>query len=168
MIYRGNFTEAMKNYVEDKLSKLQKLTEDDEFTTVKLGKKNSKNILRLEISCNGVRATSNGEDFYHLVNECVDKIMSQIKRYKKTMSNKSRSSKFDAYSIDVDNDETEYAKEIVKEKFLNPDQLTDQEAIEEMELLAHNFYVYYSVDRQRTCVIYKRTEPGTYGVIVLN
>lgn len=167
MLYVGNFTDAMKAYVEDKISKLKRLTDTDD-TTVKVGKKNSKNILRLEISCNGVRATSNGEDFYHLVNECVDKIMSQIKRYKKTMSNKSRSSKFDTYSIDVADDETEYAKEIVREKFLNPDELTDQEAIEEMELLAHNFYVYYSVDRQRTCVIYKRTEPGTYGVIVLN
>ena len=41
MIYVGNFTEAMKNYVEEKLSKLQKLTESDEFTTVKVGKKNS-------------------------------------------------------------------------------------------------------------------------------
>ena len=60
------------------------------------------------------------------------------------------------------------AKEIVREKFLNPDTLTDEEAIEEMEVLNHNFYVYYSVDRQRTCVIYKRSEPGTYGVIVLN
>ena len=167
MIYVGNFTEAMKNYVEEKLSKLQKLTESDEFTTVKVGKKNSKDILRLEISCNGVRATANGEDFYHLVNECVDKIMSQIKRYKKTMSNKSRSSKFNKYLIETD-DETEYAKEIVKEKGLYPDLLTDEEAIEEMELLDHNFFVYKSIDRERICVIYKRSEPGTYGVIVLN
>ena len=167
MLYVGNFTDAMKAYVEDKIGKLKKFTDTDD-TTVKVGKKNSKNILRLEISCNGVRATSNGEDFYHLVNECVDKILSQVKRYKKTMTNKSRNNKIEAYSIDIDDNETEYAKEIVREKFLNPDTLTDEEAIEEMEVLNHNFYVYYSVDRQRTCVIYKRSEPGTYGVIVLN
>ena len=168
MIYKGNFTEAMKSYVEEKLSKLEKLTEADSFTTVKLGKKNSKDILRLEISCNHVRATANGEDFYHLVNECIDKIISQIKRYKKTMCNKPRSSwSFNEYLIEADNDETEYAKEIVKEKGLVPDKLTDEEAIEEMELLDHNFYIYYSIDRERTCVIYKRSEPGTYGVIML-
>lgn len=165
MNYVGNFTNAMKEYVEEKILKLNKLTDTDEVT-VKLGKKNSKDIMRLEISCNGVRSTSNGEDFYSLVNECIDKIITQVKRYKKTMSNKSRNSKINDYSVDVD--ETEYAKEIVREKFLNPEEITDDEAIEEMELLNHNFYIYYSVDRQRTCVIYKRSEPGTYGVIVLN
>ena len=165
MNYVGNFTNAMKEYVEEKILKLEKLTDTDDVT-VKLGKKNSKDIMRLEISCNGVRSTSNGEDFYSLVNECINKIITQVKRYKKTMSNKSRNSKINNYSVDVD--ETEYAEEIVREKFLSPEELSDAEAIEEMELLDHNFYVYYSVDRQRTCVIYKRSEPGTYGVIVLN
>ena len=126
-------------------------------------KKNSKDILRLEISCNGVRATSNGEDFYHLVNECVDKIMSQIKRYKKTMSNKSRSSKFNKYLIETD-DETEYAKEIVKEKGLVPNKLTDEEAIEEMELLDHSFYLFSDLKTGNVKLLYRRND-GDLGLI---
>ena len=59
------------------------------------------------------------------------------------------------------------ATQLVKNKKITLTNLTKEEALLAMELVGHEFYIYYDVDLNKTCVVYKR-EDGGYALIETN
>lgn len=153
--YVGNFTAAMKNYTEEKLGKLTNRGIDISNTRVKLTILPNEKLVEISID-NKIRASEKGEDFYNLVVDVVGKISSQYSRFKSYRK---------SIEFPVEGMAPEIEDKIVKEKIFFLNEMTDEEAIENMELLGHSFYVYQDIDRGgRTCIIYKR-ENETYGII---
>jgi putative sigma-54 modulation protein len=158
------FTEAMKSHVELQVETLGTYLNDLNGRAV-LRKEGP--LFVLELTMDGVRGSSTGEDFYDLTREVVEKIERQIKKSIGIRQYKpSKKANFKEFVGELSLNPELVEEPVQREKHLVLEEITDREAIEELELLGHDFYVYKDIDRSgNTCVLYKRRN-GTYGVIV--
>ena len=154
----GNFTDAMKNYTEEKISKIESKGIKCDHVRVKMEKLPVSRVVEISIN-NKIRNSKKGEDFYALVIDVVDSICSQVTRYKK-YTNKKQDINY------LQSEQAEYAcPEIAKRKMFFVEEMSEEEAIETMEVLGHDFFIYNDIDNgKRTCVAYKRND-GKYGII---
>jgi len=155
------FTEAMEEHILDKIQKLNKYVTDLDG---KVTLKKEGILLKLEITLPGnIRASRAGEDFYLLVNDVIDQLESQIKKSFKVSKEKKHNNLIkEAFDIN-DYEELPYK---VREKIIFKERMTQDEAIEEMELLGHQFFIYEDFEDNNISVIYKRND-GNYGRLVL-
>jgi putative sigma-54 modulation protein len=165
----GNFTESMKDYTEKKLMKLANRGVDYENARVTY-EKIAKNNCIVEISIgNKIRAKKKGlaEDFYDIVLEVISCITSQVDRYKKYVSNK-RSVDLEEFMTvmdDIDSEDEVAKYTISKNKTLFVEGMHVEDAIEEMEVLGHSFFIFKDLDNgEAMTVLYARYD-GTYGTI---
>lgn len=159
MTFIGNFTKAMMDYSEEKISKLNKYTKTTDAVVSYSSLKDDK--FKVEVSLNNqIRATAVGVDFYALIGDVINKLELQIKRFKSTATFKEKH-----HGIIVSDDADSEVEDLIeKEKVVILDEISSDEAIDEMELLGHNFYVYRDIDRKAVCIVYKRAD-GTYGLM---
>ena len=100
------------------------------------------------------------DDFETGVNLAIDKIEDQIRRQKSRLSRRHKDSLAQNF---VDENVTE--PEIpVKTKMIFADEMSLDEAILQMEMLSHSFYIYKDIDADKIAVVYKRND-GHYGLI---
>ena len=166
---RGNkidVTEAINDYIKSKLSKVEKYFDDDVEAKAIISARGKDQKVEVTIWSGkyNVRAEETHEDLYAAVDLVVDKLERQLKKYKDKLTDK-RSIK-DTYVPEIE----EYFEEeetIVrrKEVFLKP--IDEEEAITQMELLGHTFFVFKNVDTGKINVVYKRND-GDYGIIEAN
>ena len=170
IIIRGdklNVTEAMKSYIEEKLKKLDKYLEnkDEVKATIVVKVHGHRQIVEITIPLHKfiIRSEENQDDFYAAVDKAVDVIERQIRKNKTKL--KARQEK----SV-IDFNETEFSSEdepqnkIIKRKVVEVKPMDEEEAILQMELLGHQFYLFKNVDTDKDNVIYKRKDGG-YGLI---
>ncbi len=165
---RGNkieITDSMKEYVKDKLSKLDKYSLDEFEATVLVKVRNYTQKVEVTIPLKTLilRAEEESEDFYSAVDLVVNKLERQIRKNKTKLKKKEKSGikEFNIDSIiDIPNQEE---KEIKRKKIeIKPMNL--EEAILQMELLGHSFYMYKDSDLNSISLVYKRKNGG-YGII---
>lgn len=158
--YLGNFTAAMQEYTEEKISKLTNISKYSRarITLTSLPNK----VFNLEISLdNKVRASARGGDFYALVVDCTEKLFLQISKYKKYLDKRSNGKASLDYLIDACD-----IPDVVREKTLIVEEMSREEAIANMEILGHTFFIYRDIDCQNNItVVYKRKD-DTYGSIL--
>ena len=163
---KTKITEAMKNYAEEKLEKLDKYLENsDEVTGTLLFKVNGpKQKIEVTIPLKNytLRIEEEGQDFYAVVDTSIDKLERQIRKNKTRLTSK-RKEKVD-FILDFESESEENKNQIVKRKSVELKPMDEEEAILQMELLGHQFYVYKDIDTLATNVVYKRND-GNYGVI---
>ncbi|MGN1096103.1 MAG: ribosome hibernation-promoting factor, HPF/YfiA family [Eubacteriales bacterium] len=157
-----------KKIIEKKIAKLDKFFDDDKEALVTLRKSGETEILELTIHSVGMifRSEVKSESYCHAIDTAVDVIERQIRRNKTKLAKRLRSTAFDKTDIpdDVQDIEEQEKKEIRVKKFsLKP--MTPDEAILQMELLDHKFFVFEDQDTENICVAYKRDD-GAYGLIV--
>ena len=98
------------------------------------------------------------------LDRCADSIVRQIRKNKTKVEKKLRSEGFEAYdAIDVYEPEDEYDLVRSKEITLKPQSV--EEAILQMNLLDHQFYMFLDSASDKICVVYARKDGG-YGVII--
>lgn len=157
-------TENIKNYVIEKISKLDKYLDNPDAIEVKVLLKSKLNYKKVEatIVLNNyfLRAEEGNEDMYAAIDLVSDKIERQFKKYKDKLISKHKKVVIEEKE-DLENSDIE---EIVKIKniFLKP--MDRKEAIIQMELLCHTFFVFKERDTKKICVIYKRND-GKYGLL---
>ena len=112
-----------------------------------------------------LRAEVVSDDLYNAVDLVIDKLEGQIRKYKTRLSRKSKNNKL-AFNIqtlgDIAGDDEEDV--IVKTKSINPKPMDMEEAIMQMELIGHSFFVYLDTESNAVSVIYKRNDGG-YGLL---
>lgn len=161
-------TEAMQEYANEKLERLDKYLDNSENVSANLVVKvqNYKQKVEVTIPLKNfiLRAEEIQEDFYAAVDTVVDKIERQIRKNKtKLQSKKIRDSKeivFDYIEDEKEDDE----EVIVKRKKIEVKPMSEEEAIIQMELLGHQFYLFKDADTMKPALVYKRTD-GQYGII---
>lgn len=162
-------TEAMRNYIEEKIGKLDKYLENSEnvHAHVIVKVKGHEDTVEITIPLKSfiLRSEETQEDFYAAVDKTIDKLERQVRKNKtRLMSKKVQPSyDFNFESIELDNEEKE-ANKIVKRKTIEVKPMNEEEAILQMELLGHQFYMYKDSETNAPCVVYKRND-GNYGVI---
>ena len=164
-------TDAMKDYIEDKLGRLNKYLEnsDDVRANVIVKVKGHLQTMEITIPLKSfiLRSEETQEDFYAAVDKTIDKLERQIRKNKtRLMSRKAKPSfdfNFDMIELPEEKEETKESK-IVKRKTIEVKPMDEEEAILQMELLGHQFYMYKDADTNKPAVVYKRND-GNYGVI---
>lgn len=160
-------TDAIKDYAETKLGKLEKYFKDDDITANVLAKVRGKSqIVEVTIPTSKfiLRSEEENEDLYAAIDLVSDKLERQIRK-NKTRLNRNIKDSVKEFNFDFDIKEEEESKEkIVKRKNIEMKPMDEEEAILEMELLGHSFFVYKDMDTNKICVLYKRKD-GDYGLI---
>ena len=166
---RGNkleVTDSISNYVEEKLGKLDKYFEEaDEINANVLFRIQGKNqIVEVTVPIKKyiLRAEEANEDLYASIDLVVEKLERQIRK------NKTRIKERKVKDIPVINFEAIIEEEpkttIVKRKSVEMKPMDEEEAVLQMELLGHEFFVFQDIDTDSISVLYKRKD-GNYGII---
>ncbi|MGN1341840.1 MAG: ribosome hibernation-promoting factor, HPF/YfiA family [Bacilli bacterium] len=160
-------TEAIKDYTETKLGKLEKYFKDDDITANVLARvRGNAQIVEVTIPTDKfiLRSEEENDDLYAAIDLVTDKLERQIRK-NKTRLNRNIKESTREFNFDFDiKDEEESNEKIVKRKNIEMKPMDEEEAILEMELLGHSFFVYKDMDTNNICVLYKRKD-GDYGLI---
>lgn len=162
-------TKAMNDYIEEKLAKLNKYLENGDRVRANVIVKVKNHEQRVEITIPMksfiLRSEETKDDFYAAVDKAVDKLERQIRKNKTRMMSKQVkvNYEFNFSEIEVDEDDAKENK-ILKRKKVEVKPMNEDEAIIQMELLGHQFYLYKDSETDKTVVLYKRND-GNYGVI---
>lgn len=160
-------TDAIKDYAESKLGKLEKYFKDDDVTANVLTRvRGNSQIVEVTIPTSKfvLRSEEEHDDLYAAIDLVSDKLERQIRK-NKTRLNRNVKENTKEFNFDyVLEDEEESKETIVKRKNIEMKPMDEEEAILEMELLGHSFFVYKDMDTNNVCVLYKRKD-GDYGLI---
>ena len=173
IIIRGDklkITDSMHNYIEEKLGKLEKyLKNSDEIRAnviVKVKNHEQRVEITIPLKTYIVRAEETKDDFYAAVDKALDTLERQIRKNKTRMMSKQVKTNFDfdISEIEQEIEKEQEEKKVVKRKTVEVKPMNEEEAILQMELLGHQFYMYKDSESNKAAVVYKRND-GNYGVI---
>ena len=165
-------TDSIKNYVETKLDRLNKyFTEDDLTANVLTKVRGNRQIVEVTIPTDKfiLRSEEENEDLYAAIDLVSDKLERQIRKNKTKLSKRNKiNNKYEYLNFDyeIDKDEEDEGN-IVKIKHFDMKPMDEEEAMLELELLGHEFFVYKDMHTNNVCVLYKRKNGG-YGLIETN
>ena len=160
-------TEAIESKISDKLSKLDKYFIVSDNVEAKVLCRVYPYGQKLEVTIPTeyvlLRAEVVDSDLYTAMDLVVDKLEGQSRKYKTRLSRKSKDNKlaFNLSSIeDVETDDDV----LVKVKSITPKPMDMEEAIMQMELVGHSFFVYRDAESDSISIVYRRND-GDYGLI---
>jgi putative sigma-54 modulation protein len=186
MVVKGkniDIPEPLHAYVEKKLGKLDRHFEKITAMTVELSSEpkkssNDRQVVEVTMQVNGqiLRAEEASQDMFAAVDAVVDKLERIIERYKSKLYRKDdiRKTRREARLVEQeaatapvldDSEEDEDTAGITHTKRFQIKPMSPAEATEQMELLGHDFYVFYNQDTSSVAVVYKRRN-GTYGLLI--
>lgn len=186
----GKLSERQRNHIEEKLGKLERYLDALSSGTVEVStetRRNAGEVYRVQVTLVGdhgiiLRAEDYGEDLYTAVDEVRDNLQRQVKRYKEKHWRRGKMRRQGGKFVES---EPTLADEVVastangkvepidiyeipqivrtKEFALRP--MYSDEAVEQMELIGHNFFIFRDADTSHISVVYRRRD-GNYGLIV--
>ena len=160
-------TDALKSYIEEKLGRLDKYFENSDNISANVLIKLSGNNQVVEVTINThgliLRGEESNKDLYASIDLVTDKIERQIRK-NKTKIHKKMSKETIRDFVYFDSEDAEDNKDVVKRKTIDMKPMSEEEAILQMNLIDHDFFVYKDADTNKVNVVYKR-KAGDYGVI---
>lgn len=167
--------EQVRGYIQEKIGKLSRHVPNLTEGTVELAREDAKaqgqrHVVQVTLSCSGtlLRAEERSSDFPTAVDKVTRVLNRQIERYKGKLyrSGKKTTTRQPAVETEVEPEESEEAinGKLVRVKHFQVKPMSDEEALEQMELLGHDFFIFYDTATDGFSVIYRRKE-GDYGVI---
>ncbi len=163
-------TDAIRDYMASKIERLEKYLDDNDEVEAKAVVSTKGKEQKVEVTIwsgkYNIRAEESSDDLYAAMDLVIDKLERQFKKYKDKINDKRR--KETIKEIDTEDIKDLEEKEVIvrrKEVYLKP--IDEEEAIIQMELLDHTFFVYKDSNTNKINVVYKRND-GDYGVIEAN
>ncbi|WP_294344476.1 ribosome-associated translation inhibitor RaiA [uncultured Clostridium sp.] len=161
-------TEALKDSVEKKLSRLDKYFTKEYTANVTLKVQKSSHTIEVTIPMDRIviRCEETTDDMYTSIDFVVDKLERQIRKQKTKLSRNmyNESLRFAEIKESAITSEPEEDGKIVKTKKFAVKPMSAEEAVLQMELVGHNFFVYMNDKSNEVNVVYKRKD-GNYGLI---
>lgn len=164
-------SDKTKEKIADKLDRIKKLFPEDAAATVKVGVYKLDHTVEVTVPVNKriIRAEVTEKDMMAAVDKAVDILESQIVKYKKRMLRKSHknpsfAAEYEAIKVDDSVYEDVPEIRIEKSKRFEVRPMDAEEAVMQMELLGHSFFVYRNADTEAINVVYKRKD-GSFGLI---
>ena len=168
-IYTGKgmeVSESLKARVEKKLGKLERYFRDEPEASVRFKQqKGARSIVEVTVSTGGVilRAEESSNDMYLSIDHAVDKIESQIRRYRNKLDKRIHAVELEPVAEEAPvYEEANY--DIVRTKKFAVKPMSVEDAITQMELLGHDFFLFLNEEADAMCVLYRRTD-GAYGLL---
>ncbi|MHA6532728.1 ribosome hibernation-promoting factor, HPF/YfiA family [Paenibacillus sp. BAC0078] len=168
-------TDALRDYVDKKLSRLEKYFDAPPTSEgyVTLGVVRGLHTVEVTIPLAGVtlRAEDRSDDMYASIDAVVDKLERQIRKHKTKLNRKFRQEGslktlfVEGVPSSVAVEEQDYDDlEVVRNKRFTLKPMDVEEAILQMNMVGHNFFVFSNIDTSEVSVVYKRND-GKYGLI---
>ena len=162
-----NVYDDTRELIEKKLAKLDKYFKAEATeATVTLSRKRNVSSLDVTINADGTlfRSEVDADDFRIALDQTVDHIESQIRKNKTKLAKRLRENVMDMSMIPDPEEIIPEDEPIIRVKQFEFKPMTAEEAIMQMNLLGHSFYVYKDLTTGDTCVVYTRKD-GDYGLI---
>ena len=161
-------TDAIKNYITDKIGKLEKYFEDSSSLTanvlIKVNGINQTVEVTIPIRKTILRAEDTNTDLYSAIDLVSEKLERQIRKNKTRLNKKATKENITMISdFELEAEEEENGL-VVKRKTFDAKPMNEEEAILQMNLLGHTFFIYNDMDTNNVSVVYKRKD-GNYGII---
>ena len=158
--------DSLREAIERKLQKFDKFfgTDADAYVTCKARK--GVKIIEITITYSGTmfRSEEESDTFLTALDRAVESLERQIRKNKTRLEKRVKQGAF--VVTPEDDDEFEEEKEFtVRTKSFSIKPMSVEEAILQMNLLKHDFYVFYHDETGKTCVVYRRRD-GDYGLII--
>ncbi|NDO18837.1 ribosome-associated translation inhibitor RaiA [Lachnospiraceae bacterium MD329] len=167
---RYDLTDKIKDYVEKKLGKLDKFFKDESEARVVIGTIKDNDYIEATIYAGGMmyRAETSDKEILAAIDKIVDVIERQIRKNKTRLEKKiKRDATIDNMLLSggayTEGEETKEF-EVVKTKRFTVKPMSSEEAILQMNLLGHNFFVFKNQETDEMNIVYKRRD-GKYAII---
>lgn len=165
-----NLRENFKDRVEKKLVKFEKLFSDDAVANVVVTLEKNRQTVEITIRDNGMvyRVESTMPEMNDALDKVTDMLMRQIRKNKTKLAKKIKSGSIDDFVMQTapeEPDETEDDEyKVVRKKQVLIKPISIDEAILEMNMVNHNFFMFINAETDEVNVVYKRADGG-YGVL---
>ena len=163
-------TKAIKDYIQTKMDKLDKYFKTDNIEAkilIKLKGKKQAIEVTIPYDRNIIRSEESHDDLYAAIDLVIDKLEGQIRKNKTKLKKQNKSNiEYFNFDYEVSKEELDNFK-IKKRKTIEMKPMNEEEAILELELLGHDFFIYKDMDTDNINLIYKRKD-GNYGIIETN
>lgn len=164
-------TDQLRRHLEKKTNRLDRYLPNIQDARVELSKENTRSAqqryvvqLTLHAGRTILRAEERAHDMFAAIDTVVDKMYRQIDRYKgKRWAKRTATAGVEAMPVEEEVEEEE-GPQIVRVKRFVISPMTPEEAIEQMELLGHDFFVFFNPDVNGVNVVYRRAD-GNYGLL---
>ena len=163
-------TDAIRDYVVKRISKLQKFFEDSVEATAHVNLKvYSNRTYKVEVTIPlpylTLLAEETSNDMYGSVDLVTDKLERQIRKYKTKVNRKSREKGFKNLEfVPSDEESNDDELKIVRTKQVSLKPMDPEEAVLQMDMLGHDFFVFQDAETNGTSIVYRRRD-GRYGLI---
>lgn len=164
-------SEAVESYVDKKIGKLDRYLPTISEGKVEISREGARVpeqrfTVQVTLDNRGVliRAQENAHDIRAAVDRVADVLSKRIERYKGKLYDKGRGTSLTRQEASIEAEETEVARRVVKSKRFLVKPMPVDEAVNQMELLGHDFFLFINADSERLNLLYRR-ENGDYGLI---
>ena len=173
IIFKGKHievTDAMRNYIEKRLSKIERHFDHILEVIVTLSVEKNRQIVEatLQASRALIRAEEETDDMYASIDKVAVKLERQIQKYKEKYFQKphpgTEKKGLANQEVDAEDSESDKIAKIVKTKRFAIKPMSVEEAAMQMDLLGHNFFVFANDNTNKVNVLYKRKD-GNFGLI---
>ena len=158
-------SQSFTDYAEERLSaKLDKFFGDEASAKIVLSTVKNKIILELTVEFGGVtfRAEQSADDKNDALDACIDKIIRQIRKNKTRLAKQLRDNSFTDKFESAPDEQVDY--EVIKHKSFELRPMSVEEAILQMNMLDHNFFMFKNAETGDVNVVYKRADEN-YAVL---
>ncbi len=160
-------TPSLKETVESKLGKLERyFTPDTEIhVTLSVQKEQQKIEVTIPVKGNIIRSEQASTDMYVSIDLVEEVIERQLRKYKnKLIAKHQEGSNFNKELFETEEAVDDGEVKIVRTKKFGIKPMFPEDACVQMELLGHNFFVFFNAESDEVCVVYRRKD-GTFGLI---
>jgi len=177
-------TDSLREYTTRKLSRLGRYLPLVDEVVVELKQEGGENarryVVQLTVNCNGtyLRAEERGPRLLPAIDAAADILSRQVRRYKEKVYHNDKHLKAKGAALagkavvpeEVEEEDEEGETEIVLGRVVRVKRfavkpMTEEEAIEQMELLHHDFFLFFDADAGTYVLLYRRRD-GDYGMII--
>ncbi len=161
-------SDSLKARAEKKLNKLDRYFSKEAEALIRFRQqRGGRNIAELTVSVDGLilRAEENSNDMYLSIDRAVDKLESQIRRYRTKLGKRVRDARAETPEEVVEPVYEEINYDVVRVKKFAVKPMDVDDAITQMELLGHNFFLFMNAETNAMNVLYRRND-GAYGLLV--
>jgi len=164
-------TDALKDYTTKRLSKLERYIDDTKTAQVALSLEGEDHKVEVTIPLNGfiLRGEVSGEDMYSSIDMVIEKLDKQMEKHKTKLYKSHRGvglrqAMADEIKRQLERADTTEKFKILRTKRFALKPMDEEEAIMQMNLLGHTFFVFFNAESDEVNVVYKRKD-GNYGLI---
>lgn len=167
-------SDKLKNLINKKMQKLDRYFKKGTEVSVCMNQEKNRSVMEVTVHCDGIviRAEKSDTDMYSALDKVLQKLERRIRKHRTKIEKKLHDEAFALNEPlfeatepnDEEDDEDDILGKVVKVKNFNVKPMSVEEAILQMDLLGHGFFVFRNAESMDVNVVYKRNK-GDYGLI---